>query len=182
MVYDYQNLVLHEFLVRTWANELDNQQKLSELIKIDLQKLQLMAYIRIFEDTNNNKTIDFSDDVVINTMNYMNLGVPFDYSLYTSHMDAPTLSSEYLNISTHNVWVSYGEYFIKESYKGTTNLPAIFVEYPINDNQFLGVWLITDYSLGYDIYWPAIIVPISILMMLSVVFLIINSFLYPIKL
>jgi signal transduction histidine kinase len=56
------------------------------------------------------------------------------------------------------------------------------VEYPINDNQFLGVWFITDYGLGYDIYWPAIIVPISILMMLSVLFWVISSFLHPIKL
>jgi len=181
-VYDYQNLLLHEFLVRNWIKELDNKQNLNALIKSDLKELQQMAYVTIFEDINNNKTIDFVDDIIIDTINHMKKGVPFDYTLYTSYMDTPTLSRDHLNIPTHNIWVSYGEYFIDKPYRGTKSLPAIFVEHPIHNNQFLAVWFITDYDLGFDIYWPAIIVPTTILIMLGVLFLVINSFLYPIKL
>ena len=51
-----------------------------------------------------------------------------------------------------------------------------------NNHLIMGVWLITDYDVGFDIYLAAIIVPIAIIIMLSVLFWIINSFLYPIKL
>ena len=181
-IYDYQNLILHELLVREWAYNLDNPSKLEKLIKADLQALQQMAYIAIFADKDTNQSIDFNIDIILKDWNYMKIEAPFNYNLYTSYMDAPTLSKDHLNISEHNVWVSYGEYFVEETYRGTTNLPATFVEFPINDNRLLGVWFITDYDLGLDIYWPAIIVPIATLIMLGVVFWIINSFLYPIKL
>ena len=181
-IYDYQNLILHELLVREWAYNLDNPSKLEKLVKADLQALQQMAYIAIFSDKDTNQSIDFNIDIILKDWNYMKIEAPFNYNLYTSYMDAPTLSKDHLNISEHNVWVSYGEYFVEETYRGTTNIPATFVEFPISDNRLLGVWFITDYDLGWDIYWPAIIVPIATLIMLGVVFWIINSFLYPIKL
>ena len=185
-IYDYQNLVLHELLVRNWSEQLGDIEKLKKTIELDLGALQQMAYVGIFYDNNGNQSIDFEQDYIIDSLimklDYIKTGSPFDHTLYTSYMDAPTLSQEYLNISEHKIWVSYGEYNIEEPYRGTTNLPAIFVEYPIQKNQILAVWFITDYDLGLDIYWPAIIVPISTLIMLGVVFWIINSFLYPIKL
>tara|TARA_Y100001970_G_scaffold114264_1_gene142522 strand:+ start:2172 stop:3539 length:1368 start_codon:yes stop_codon:yes gene_type:complete len=181
-IYDYQNLVLHEFLVREWAKNLDNKTNLHQLIESDLKKLQQMAFIAIFNDNNNNQVIDFEVDNILDTMNYINPSIAFNHRLYTSYMDSPTLSQKHLKLPQHNIWISYGEYFVKESYRGTTNLPANFVEYPLSNNQILGVWLITDYDIGPDIYWPAIIVPISIIILLIVLFWIINSFLYPIKL
>ena len=181
-IYDYQNLILHELLVRNWVENLDNIDSLQRLIASDLKALQQMAYIAVFEDHNNNNSIDFNEDTIIQVLNYIKMDTPFDYKLYTSYMDAPTLSKDYLNISEHDLWVSYGQYFVENSYRGTTNIPATFVEYPIDDNQIVAAWFLTDYDLGWDIYWPAIIVPIATLMMLGVVFGIINSFLYPIKL
>jgi len=181
-IYDYQNLILHEFLVREWAENINNKPNLQKLIESDLKKLQQMAFVAIFNDNNNNQVIDFEIDNILDTMNYISPNITFDHKLYTSYMDSPTLSQEYLKLPQHNMWVSYGEYFVKETYRGTTNLPANFVEYPLDNNKILGVWLITDYDIGADIYWPAIIVPISIIILLSVLFWIINSFLYPIKL
>ena len=181
-IYDYQNLILHELLVREWAYNLDNPSKLEKLIQADLQALQQMAYIAIFSDMDTNQSINFNVDMILKDWNYMKIEAPFNYNLYTSYMDAPTLSKNHLNITEHPVWVSYGEYFVEETYRGTTNIPATFVEFPISNNRILGVWFITDYDLGWDIYWPAIIVPIATLIMLGVVFWIINSFLYPIKL
>ena len=169
-------------MVKGWAENFDNYEQLNKQIEQDLKSLQQMAYVILFEDTNNNQTVDFKEDAILETLNYMNPKVPFEYNFYTSYMDAPTLSNDYLNIAKHKTWVSYGEYFVKQPYRGTTNLPAIFVEHSINNNQILAVWLITDYDLGLDIYLPAIIVPIAILLMLSILFWIINSFLYPIKL
>ena len=181
-IYDYQNLILHELLVREWVHNLDNPSKLEKLIQTDLQALQQMAYIAIFSDINTNQSIDFGSDIILKELDYMKIEAPFNYNLYTSYMDAPTLSKNHLNIAEHDVWVSYGEYFVEDTYRGTTNIPATFVEFPISDNRLLGVWFVTDYDLGWDIYWPAIIVPIATLIMLGVVFWIINSFLYPIKL
>ena len=168
--------------MRNWVENLENLDSLQQLIDSDLKALQQMAYIAVFEDNNKNNSIDFNDDAIIQVLDYIKMDVPFDYKLYTSYMDAPTLSKDYLDISEHGLWVSYGQYFVENSYRGTTNIPATFVEYPIDDNQIMAVWFLTDYDLGWDIYWPAIIVPISTLIMLGVVFGIINSFLYPIKL
>ncbi len=155
---------------------------MKQSIARDLKSLQQMAYVAIIEDSNNNSTVDFDEDTIIDTINYMNPLVPFNYQHYTSYMDAPTLSQDYLNIDKYTNWVSYGEYYVQDGYRGTSNLPAIFVEYPIKTNQFLVVWFVTDYDLEWDIYWPAIIVPISIVILMSVLFMIINSFLYPIQL
>ncbi len=181
-IYDYQNLILHEFLIREWAEKVDDKPKLKILISSDLKKLQQMGFVAIFKDQNNNQVIDFEIDSIIDTINYIKPNITFNHKLYTSYMDSPTLSEDYLGLSKHDIWVSYGEYFVAESYRGTTNLPANFVEYPLDNNRILGVWLITDYDIGPDIYWPAIIVPVSIIILLIVLFWIINSFLYPIKL
>ena len=97
-------------------------------------------------------------------------------------MDSPTLSSDYLNLEKHKTWVSYGDFFVEQGYRGSKTLPAVFVELPIENNKVMAVWFITDYDMSWDIYWPAIIVPIAILLLLSVLFWIIRSFLYPIKL
>ena len=141
-----------------------------------------MAYILVFNDSNKNKSVDFFEDEILDTLNLMNLNVPFAFENYTSYMDAPTLSKDYLNLSEHETWVSYGDFFVEKGYRGSSNLPAIFVELPIENNKILAVWFITDFDMSWDIYWPAIIVPISILLLLSVLFWIIRSFLYPIKL
>ena len=141
-----------------------------------------MAYIGIFEDVDQNNELNFKKDTLIEALNFIKLSLPFDLQSYTSYMDTPTLGKDILSVQTNNVYVSYGEYFSSVPYRGTTNLPAIFVEYPINQNQIMAVWFITDYEIGADIDWPSIIVPIATLLMLGVLFLIINSFLYPIKL
>ena len=64
-IYDYQNLILHELLVREWAYNLDNPSKLEKVIKSDLQALQQMAYIAIFSDIDTNKSIDFNIDIAL---------------------------------------------------------------------------------------------------------------------
>tara|TARA_B100000029_G_scaffold500297_1_gene571820 strand:+ start:1624 stop:3084 length:1461 start_codon:yes stop_codon:yes gene_type:complete len=181
-IYDYQNLILHEFLVTSWAQNINNRDTLHKIIKSDLNKLHQMAYIGIFEDVNQNQELNFNIDLLVDSINFMKISAPFNAQSYISYMDTPTLSTETLNLEINDLYVSYGEYISPYPYRGTTNLPAVFVEYPINNNKILGVWFITDYNIGLDIYWPAIIVPISILIMLGVLFIIINSFLYPIKL
>ena len=141
-----------------------------------------MAYIGIFEDVDQNNELNFKKDTLIEALDFMKLSLPFNLQSYISYMDTPTLGGDILSVHTNNVYVSYGEYISSVPYRGTTNLPAIFVEYPINQNQIMAVWFITDYEIGADIDWPSIIVPIATLLMLGVLFLIINSFLYPIKL
>ena len=170
-------------LVRNWAEQINDNDSIPPLlIKQDLQKLQLMAYIGIFQDNNNNRELNLLTDSLVYSLDLIKLDSAFNPHLYASYMDTPTLRNEILQLPQNNVWVSYGEYFAQQKYRGTANLPATFVEYPINNNKIMGVWLITDYDLALDIYWPAIIVPIAIIMLLIVLFLIINSFLYPIKL
>jgi len=181
-IYDYQNLVLHELLIEAWIENINNKNKLRNVIEADLNRLHQMAYIGIYEDVDQNNELNFTKDKLIDSLDFMKLNTPFDSQSYTSYMDTPTLGSEILSLHTNNIYVSYGQYFSSKPYRGTTNLPAIFVEYPINKNQIMGVWFITDYEIGVDIDWPSIIVPISTIIMLGVLFLIINSFLYPIKL
>lgn len=181
-MYDYQNLILYELIVENWSQKLDDKSFLTKTVTANLKSLEQMAYILIFEDSNQNKSIDFFEDQIIDTLNFMNSKVPFNYSNYTSFMDSPTLSSDYLNLEKHKTWVSYGNFYVEQGYRGSKSLPAVFVELPIENNKVLAVWFITDYDMSWDIYWPAIIVPIAILLLLSVLFLIIRSFLYPIKL
>ena len=181
LIYDYQNLILHELLVRDWVNSFDGDGNFSGNIEEDLKSLHQMAFFAIFDDKNNNQTIDLGVDQIIDTISFLKLPGKFDYSNYVSYMDAPTLSNQHLGLQEHDTWVSYGDYFIDEPYRGTTSLPATFVEYKVND-KLLGVWFITDYDLGFDIYLPAIIAPIGILVMLVVLFWIIRSFLHPITL
>ena len=181
-IYDYQNLILHELLVSVWSQNINDKEAFQNIVQADLNKLHQMAYIGIFQDVNKNKELNFGVDTLIDSMDFMKTPSPFDAQSYISYMDTPTLSTETLNIEMNDLYVSYGEYFSPYPYRGTTNLPATFVEYPINNDKIMGVWFITDYNIGFDIYWPAIIVPIAILMMLGVLFIIINSFLYPIKL
>ena len=140
-----------------------------------------MAFIWIFDDIDKNGLLNFKIDSLISTMDFVKLENPFDYQLYESDMDTPTLS-EVLNLPENQSWISYGQYFAVSPYRGTKNLPATFVEQPINNYKIMGVWLITDYDVGLDISWPAIIVPIAVIFLLGVLFWIINSFLYPIKL
>ena len=181
-MYDYQNLILYELIVENWSQKLDDKSFLTKTITTNLKSLEQMAYVLIFEDSNQNKSIDFFEDQIIDTLNFMNSKVPFNYSNYTSFMDSPTLSSDYLNLEKHKTWVSYGNFYVEQGYRGSKSLPAVFVELPIENNKVLAVWFITDYDMSWDIYWPAIIVPIAILLLLSVLFWIIRSFLYPIKL
>lgn len=181
-IYDYQNLILHELVVRDWAENLTDSHLLKKIITENLNSLEQMAYVLIFNDTNKNRSIEFFEDEIIDTLNFMNLDVPFAFENYTSYMDAPTLSKNYLELSEHEIWVSYGDFFVENGYRGSSNLPAVFVELPIENNKILAVWFITDFDMSWDIYWPAIIVPIAILLLLSVLFWIIRSFLYPIKL
>ena len=170
-------------MVRNWAEQINSNDSIPKLlIQKDLNKLQLMAYVGIFQDSNNNNELNLLTDSLVYTLDLIKLDSAFNPHLYASYMDTPTLSNEILQLPKNTVWVSYGEYFAQQKYRGTSNLPATFVEYPINNNQIMGVWLITDYDLALDIYWPAIIVPIAIVILLTVLFWIISSFLYPIKL
>ena len=147
LIYDYQNLILHELLVRDWVNSFDGDGNFSGNIEEDLQNLHQMAFFAIFDDKNNNQTIDLGVDQIIDTISFLKLPGKFDYSNYVSYMDAPTLSNQHLGLLEHDTWVSYGDYFIDEPYRGTTSLPATFVEYKVND-KLLGVWFITDYDLS----------------------------------
>ena len=181
LIYDYQNLILHEYLVRNWVQSFENNSNFSGTIEEDLKSLNQMAFFAIFEDKNKNKVIDLGVDEIIDTISFLKIPGKFNYQNYVSYMDAPTLSSQHLDLNEHKTWISYGDYFVDVPYRGTTSLPATFVEYAVND-KLLGVWFITDYDLGFDIYLPAIIVPIGLLVLMVFLFLIIRSFLHPITL
>ena len=97
-MYDYQNLILHELIVENWSQKLDDNLLFRKIISADLKSLEQMAYILIFDDSNQNKSVDFFEDQIIDTLNFMNSKVPFKYHNYTSFMDAPTLSSNFLDL------------------------------------------------------------------------------------
>ena len=49
LIYDYQNLILHEYLVRNWVQSFENNSNFSGTIEEDLKSLNQMAFFAIFE-------------------------------------------------------------------------------------------------------------------------------------
>lgn len=72
-------------------------------------------------------------------------------------------------------YASYGFY-------GQGAMPAVFLEFPIENNKIMAYWLILDYQLPKDRDWTLIILPVTVLMILGLVFWVISAFLYPVKL
>ena len=190
-MYEYQNLMLHQIMIENWfplmqdnANHTDITEKLKIQIKKDLTRLQMRCFVGLYYDKNKNNVLDFYEDSLINKWDDTNLTVvknnissphPFDYTLYESYSDTFYLVDSLLQISQNPLWVSYGDYKIN-------NTPTTFVEFPINKNYIMGFYLLMDYPLPSDIDWPTIILPIVVTLMLIIVFWLISTFLYPIKL
>ena len=176
-MYDYQNLLFYQKQVKSWdLYQLQNDSIIfnDETIKGDLEDLHLTLYSKLFLDINNDGEIDFKQDSLVSEWK-SNKSYIFNINDYISHGDAFFIADSVLNIDTdHLLYTSYGEY-------GQNFLPATYVEMPIQ-NRFIGAfWLVLDYPLPYDIYWPEIILTISIFLILVSTALIIRRFLRPIK-
>ena len=176
-MYDYQNLLFYQKQVKSWdLYQLQNDSIIfnDETIKGDLEDLHLTLYSKLFLDINNDGEIDFKQDSLVSEWKSNKSNI-FNINDYISHGDAFFIADSVLNIDTdHLLYTSYGEY-------GQNFLPATYVEMPIQ-NRFIGAfWLVLDYPLPYDIYWPEIILTISIFLILVSTALIIRRFLRPIK-
>jgi len=176
-MYDYQNLLFYQKQVKSWdLYQLHNDSvKINDkIIKDDLKNLHLMLYSKLFFDVNNDGEIDFNQDSLVYEWNSSESD-SFNLNNYISHGDAFFIADSVLNINTdHLLYTSYGEY-------GQNFLPATYVEMPIQNKYIGAFWLILDYPLPYDIYWPEIILTISIILILFSTALIIRGFLQPIK-
>ena len=176
-MYDYQNLLFYQKQVKSWdLYQLQNDSIIfnDETIKGDLEDLHLTLYSKLFLDINNDGEIDFKQDSLVSEWKSNKSNI-FNINDYISHGDAFFIADSVLNIDTdHLLYTSYGEY-------GQNFLPATYVEMPIQ-NRFIGAfWLVLDYPLPYDIYWPEIILTISIFLILVSTALIIRRVLRPIK-
>ena len=184
-MYDYQNLILREMMAEKWniSIDQDNHRLIlnDSLIRKDLNKMHLKACVRLYYDKDNDYTVngdlDFNTDVLKDAWSH-NLSVEnFDHNQYFSRGGTRYLSQDVLYLENADpLWITYGEY-------GEENTPATFIEIPIsNSHHVIACWFIMDYPLPADIDWPTIILPFAILTILSALFWIISSFLYPIKL
>ena len=176
-MYDYQNLLFYQKQVKSWdLFQLHNDSIAinDKIIQEDLENLHLMLYAKLFFDVNNDGEIDFNQDSLVCGWSSNKSNV-FNINDYTSHGDAFFIADSVLNIDTdHLLYTSYGEY-------GQNFLPATYVEVPIQNKHIGAFWFVLDYPLPYDIYWPEIILTISIILILVSTALIIRGFLQPIK-
>ena len=158
-------------MAENWGHDLEQP----ENIITDLNRMELSAYAGIYQDINQNGTVDFLIDSLTQLWAYRQDTTSFDYLNYWSAGDKDFIvDSLQLEPLVKTPYISYGLY-------GENEIPAHFLEFPIKNNQIIAYWLIADYPLPVDRDWPAIILPISIIIILSLVFWIISSFLYPIK-
>ena len=176
-MYDYQNLLFYQKQVKSWdLYQLHNDSVRinDKIIKDDLKNLHLMLHSKLFFDVNNDGEIDFNQDSLVYEWNSGESDI-FNLNNYISHGDAFFIADSVLNINTdHLLYTSYGEY-------GQNFLPATYVEIPIQNKYIGAFWFILDYPLPYDIYWPEIILAVSIILILFSTALIIRGFLQPIK-
>ena len=193
-MYDYQNLILYQMMVKNWAQHINqdtiqdnlniilDDPVINQLIKSDLQQMHLMAYLSVYQDKDTNEILDFDVDSVLYSRDYTHMKDTFNYDNYQSDGDNQVLAQAILDVSHDNLWVSYGNYHANIPHLGTSILPATFVELPLQNNYILGVWLIMNYPLPADIDWPSIILPITLVGLLIILFWVIRSFLNPIHL
>ena len=204
---EYQTMVLYQMLAQKWNPLIvDNikQDSLHQVIQDDLNRLKLSAFIGIYADNQNSGKIGELDLDQFEDINQN--GVYDEQDIYIDAADTLTVlwaykqnkadfygpSPDYegvgdklqiiqnlqLELGAHpydSLYASYGFY-------GPEVQPASFLEFPIQDNQILAYWLIMDYPLPADTDWPITILIIAIIIILSLVFWIISSFLYPIQL
>ena len=176
-MYDYQNLLFYQKQVKSWGlyNLKDDSLFINDkTIGSDLEDLHLMMHSKLFFDSNFDGEISFTSDSLVYEWNSNDNHI-FNINDYTSHGDALFIADSVLYIANdHLFYTSYGEY-------GPNFLPATYVEFPISDGYIGAYWFVLDYPLPYDIYWPEIILSISILLILIFTALIIRTFLQPIK-
>ena len=180
MLQDYQDVTLYQMMANNWVNNIDSSQNFYGLdtlaIILDLKMMNLSGYAGIYNDIDKNDLLDFDIDTLVDAWGYKQDIKSFDNFNYISHGHKDfIIDTLNLNIVSDMPYASYGVY-------GSNEVPAYFLEFPITDNQIVAYWLIMDYELPTDIYWPSIILPIAIILILGIVFWIISSFLYPIKL
>lgn len=176
-MYDYQNLLFYQKQVKSWDlyNLKDDSLFINDkTIGSDLEDLHLMMHSKLFFDSNFDGEISFTSDSLVYEWNSSDSHI-FNINDYTSHGDALFIADSVLYIANdHLFYTSYGEY-------GSNFLPATYVEFPISGGYIGAYWFVLDYPLPYDIYWPEIILSISILLILIFTALIIRTFLQPIK-
>ena len=170
---EYQNVMLYQMMAEDWDHDLDKNQHVIN----DLDRMMLSMYAGRYKDVNQNGILDFDVDSLISLWAYNQKKGGFDYLQYSSVGDKDFIADSILNLTQliRSPYASYGFF-------GEEEIPAYFLEFPNKNDQMVGYWLITDYPLPADIDWPSIILPIAIIIILSIVFWIISSFLYPIKL
>jgi len=170
---EYQNFVLYQIMTEEWNNEINNKER----IIADLKRMNLSAYIGIYDDINNNQELDLNIDTLLSAWTYHQNKEAFNYNDYENHGVYQVLADS-LGVTQDSPppYASYGFF-------GAEQLPATFIEFPLKDSpkKIVGYWLITDYPLPADISWPEIILVFSVILMLSLTFVIIRAFLRPIQ-
>ena len=187
-MYEYQNLMLHQIMIENWFPLIKNENneaiisdKLKVQIQKDLNRLNMRCYIGLYDDKNKNNILDFDNDSLVSFWDDTNLKIninephAFDYTLYQSYSDTFYLVDSLLKIEQQPLWMSYGDYALDST-------PTTFVELPISPSYIMGFYFLMDYPLPSDVDWPTIILPIVVTLMLIIVFWLISTFLYPIKL
>jgi len=173
---EHQIFVLYQMMAEEWNKNPSDIKK----IKNDLNRMKLSAYWGLYDDINNNQVLDLGKDTLLfswaHNLPHQQNNDSFNYKYYESVGDNQVLADT-LGIENFNdPYSSYGFF-------GPNQLPASFMEFPINNNkpQMIGYWLITDYPLPPDISWPEIILVFSLILILSLTFVIIRGFLQPIQ-
>ena len=192
MIIEYQSLLLYQMMAEHWGHHsLDSQ-----LIN-DLNRLKLSGFICLYHDSDSSQTLNFEsfEDFNQNKIHDINESIiPGDSLIqlwahkqnkadfnpqnpdYNGVGDKDFIAKKLKLIQDINSpYASYGFY-------GSNGMPAVFLEFPINNHQIIAYWLILDHPLPTDRFWPSIILTFAIPLILIFVFWVISSFLYPIKL
>ena len=176
MLMEHQNFVLYQMMAEEWNRNPNNIKKITN----DLNRMKLSAYWGLYDDLNNNQILDLEEDTLLfswsHNLPHKQNNSFFDYNDYQSVGDNQVLADTLGIENFQDPYASYGFF-------GPNQLPASFMEFPINNNksQIIGYWLITDYPLPLDISWPEIVLVFSLILILSLTFIIIRGFLQPIQ-
>ncbi len=192
LIVEYQSLILYQMMAEQWHKD-----SLDQKLIADLDRLKLSAFIGLYEDSNANRTLDFDgfDDLnqnYIQDENEKNMPGDKFLKLWTHKQNSDEFnphSPSYTGVGDKDFiamsldflptmetpYASYGFY-------GQGAMPAVFLEFPIENNKIMAYWLILDYQLPKDRDWTLIILPVTVLMILGLVFWVISAFLYPVKL
>jgi len=199
IIIEYQSLLLYQMMAEHWSRDsLDSQ-----LIN-DLNRLKLSAFIGLYHDSDSSQTLNFKsfEDINQNQVRDDNESIfPGDslIQLWSHKRNKPDfnpqdpdgrMGAEHYNSLGDKDFIAQDLELIQEvnspyasyGFYGPNGIPAVFLEFPINNNQWMAYWLILDHPLPTDRFWPSIVLSFTIPLILIFVFWVISSFLYPIQL